>query len=88
MPMSDRTQAAGKRKSIATLAGAHAEAAIAALAAIMTNSETAPATRIAAANTLLQWGCGKASGTTRERSDPEKLEEGARQLVRLYWAPE
>lgn len=86
--MSDRMQAAKSRKSIATLAGAHAEAAIAALATIMANAEAAPAARIAAANTLLQWGCGKANGVSRDRIDPEKLEDGARQVIRLYWAPE
>lgn len=73
------------RKKVQPMAQRHASAALKALVAVMQDEMAPPAARIAAANTLLQWGYGKpiaaGSGEAAKKSQGE-------QVIRLCWGVE
>jgi hypothetical protein len=63
------------------LARDHVEAAVAALVAVMSDSNATPAARVSAAGALLSWGYGKwaqTAGGDKGRATPERV-------VRLAW---
>lgn len=75
-----RREAAASRKPeqserpvISRLARAHAEAALAALIEVMGDRSAAPAARISAAGTLLNWGFGKAGTGSDDGGGPTEL---------------
>ena len=71
--------------AVRVLARAHADAAVAALAAVMTDADATPAARVSAASALLSWGYGKSGpGAAGDKPDQRKLE----QVVRLIWGGE
>jgi hypothetical protein len=73
--------ASGDKGALRRLASRHAEAAVAALAAVMTGGDATPAARVSAATALLTWGFGR-SGT----EDGEAAEDqGQAQVVQLVW---
>ncbi|MEX1206422.1 MAG: hypothetical protein WEB85_14355 [Dongiaceae bacterium] len=64
---------------IGALARRHAEAAVAALVAVMSDADATPAARVSAASALLNWGYGKAGPAAPEGGD------AGPQVVRLVW---
>lgn len=64
---------------IGALARRHAEAAVAALVAVMRDDDATPAARVSAASALLNWGYGKAGPAAPEGGESEP------QVVRLVW---
>jgi hypothetical protein len=71
--------------AVRALARTHADAAVAALAAVMTDADATPAARVSAASALLSWGYGKSGpGAAGDKPDQRKLE----QVVRLVWGGE
>jgi len=71
--------------AIEDLVRRHAAAAVASLAAVLEDETATPASRIAAATALLQWGYGRPGPQPKGKPG-----EGAEQNVRLTWggAPE
>ncbi len=69
------------KSALRQLAIQHGTAAIAALAAVMEDSNATPAARVSAATALLGWGFGRSNA---EDTEPA-LERGKERVVRLVW---
>ena len=67
-------------RKIESLARRHAEAAMAALAAVLQDKNATPAARISAASTILQWGFGRPAASVKGKPG-----EAAEQIIRLSW---
>jgi hypothetical protein len=73
--------ASGDKAALRRLASRHAEAAVAALAAVMADENATPAARVSAATALLAWGFGRSSA---EDAEAGRDQEPAR-IVKLVW---
>ncbi len=69
--------------NVRRLARVHAEAAVAALAAVMTDAEATPAARVSAASALLGWGYGR-SGSSGKDGGEKVIEK----VVEVVWGGE
>jgi hypothetical protein len=67
-------------QEIEHLARKHADAAVAALAAVMKDETATAAARISAASTLLQWGFGRTAAAVKG-----KAADNGEQIIRLTW---
>ena len=85
VPLEGRSGGKRSARQVGPLARRHAEAAVAALVAVMNDAEAAPAARVSAASALLNWAYGK---TATERKDAAGAKAPSVKVIKLRWSDE